>query len=229
MTNLGPFDSYKTKAWPYKFHVELLVGELHGGTPRSADVVRNWLIAKAGITDEAQIEAEVARIFKADPTRSDAEVAAEAIQPMSDRYVNGFKRDAESLYMEGRHLKACLKESASSARATNKLPAKFGATNKGTLSFVAEHIVVPTDKLHMGRSYHDDHHTRFVATWRGTGITVEEVCYEVKLSAPVWSDYNFTEEQWAMIWLTAEQIGIGASRSQGFGTFTVTTWERVDE
>jgi hypothetical protein len=223
---LGPFDAYRAKAWPYHYRVELVVGELHGGTPRDPAVIRNWLTAKAGYTDEAQIEAEVQRIFVADPTRSDAEVAAEAIQPMADRHVNGFKRDADGLYMECRHLKACIKESASSARATNKLPAKFGATNKGTLSFVAEHIVVPGDKLPMGRTEHDDHHTRFVATWRGTGITVEEVCYDVKLAASVWSDYHFTDEQWAMIWLTAERIGIGASRSQGFGTFTVTNWEQ---
>jgi CRISPR/Cas system CSM-associated protein Csm4 (group 5 of RAMP superfamily) len=30
-----------------------------------------------------------------------------------------------------------------------------------------------------------------------------------------------------MIWLTAEQQGIGASRSQGFGRFEVTSWERL--
>ena len=30
-----------------------------------------------------------------------------------------------------------------------------------------------------------------------------------------------------MIWLTGEQQGIGASRSQGFGRYEVTGWERL--
>lgn len=222
MTN--PFDAYADKAWPYRYHVELLISDLHGGVPRNPDVVRSWLIAKAGYTDEAQLAAEVARIFAEDPTRADADVANAAITTAADRQVNGFKRDADGLYIEGRQLKACLKEGASVARAVNKLPAKFGATNKGVLSFIAEHVVVPEDRLHLGRQEHDDLHTRFVATWRGTGITVEEVVHDVKISATVLSDYLFTAEQWAMIWLTAERQGLGASRSQGFGVFTVTDW-----
>lgn len=34
-------------------------------------------------------------------------------------------------------------------------------------------------------------------------------------------------EQWAMIWLTGEQQGIGATRSQGYGRYTVTRWEQA--
>jgi hypothetical protein len=30
-----------------------------------------------------------------------------------------------------------------------------------------------------------------------------------------------------MIWLTAEQLGIGATRSQGYGRFVLTRWERL--
>jgi hypothetical protein len=220
----GPFDAYASKAWPYRYRVALLIAELHGGTPRNPDVVRSWLRAKVGYTDGAQLETAVAEIFAADPTRTDAEVAAEAIEPMAERYVNGFKRDGDGLYIEGRQLKAAVKEAASVARASGKLPAKFGATNKGTLAFIAEHVVVLEDRLHLGRLEHDDHHTRFVSTWRGSGITVEEVCRDVKLSATVVADHHFSDEQWAMIWLTGERQGLGASRSQGFGTYVVTEW-----
>ena len=224
----GPFDAYRTKAWPYHFHLELIVAELHGGTPRNPDVVRSWLRAKAGYSDEVELEAEVARIFAADPTKADNDVATEAASPLADRYVNGFKRDELGCILEGRQLKACIKEACSVARATNKLPARFGTTNKGTLAFVAEHVVVPDRVIHLGRQEHDALHTRFVSTWRGNGITVEEVIYDAKVSATVLTDHPFTEEQWAMVWLTAEQQGIGASRSQGFGTFTVTDWHRID-
>ena len=42
------------------------------------------------------------------------------------------------------------------------------------------------------------------------------------------SDYEFTDDEWAALWLTAERQGLGASRSQGFGRFTVTQWDRID-
>ena len=225
----NPFDSFRAKAWPFKYHVAFTVHELHGGTPRNPDVVRSWLIAKAGYTDEAQLEAEVARIFADDPTRPDAEVADQAIKAMTDRHLNGFKRDANGLFMEGRHLKACLKEACNVCLATGKLPKKWGETNKGLMSFAPEHIMVLDDRLHLGRDDHDDIRTRFVSTWRGTGITVEEIVFDAKVEATVVSDHAFTDEQWAMIWLTAEQIGFGASRSQGFGKFTVTEWTREDQ
>ena len=116
------------------------------------------------------------------------------------------------------------------ARASEKLPARYGATSKGVISFAAEHIMVPDDKLYIRdlggaiKKEHDELQTRFVPTWRGTGITVEEVCFDVRISATVKSDYDFSEKEWAMVWLTAEEQGIGASRSQGYGRFKVTEW-----
>ena len=165
----NPFDSFITKAWPHRHRVELHVAEIHGGVPRNPDVVRSWLRAKAGWTDEQQIEAEVARIFQADPTQTDEEVAGQATAKLADQHVNGFKRDDQGLYIEGRQLKAGIKEAASIARATNKLAPKWGATNKGVHAFVAEHVVVVEDRLYLGRTEHDEVHTRFVSTWRGTG------------------------------------------------------------
>ena len=44
------------------------------------------------------------------------------------------------------------------------------------------------------------------------------------------TDHDFTDKDWAMIWTTGELQGLGASRSQGYGTYTVTKWEKtVDE
>jgi hypothetical protein len=223
------FDAFSRRAWPYQFHIELLVHELHGGTPRNPDVVRSWLIAKAGYTDEREIEDEIDRIFAIGKASSEKELAEEATKGIRDRQVSGFKRDGRGLYLEGRHLKACIKEAVSVARAADKLPAKFGTTGKGVIGFAAEHIMVPEDKLYLGRTEHDELHTRFTKTRFGTGITVEEVCFEAKLGATVKSDYNFSQEEWAMIWLTAEAQGIGASRSQGFGTFVVTDWQEIED
>jgi hypothetical protein len=43
----------------------------------------------------------------------------------------------------------------------------------------------------------------------------------------VHADWEFTEEQWAAMWLTGEQNGLGAQRSQGNGRYTVTRWDRI--
>ncbi len=92
---------------------------------------------QAGYTDDLALETAVAEIFAADPTRTDADVAAEAVEPMADKHVNGFRRDEHGLFVEGRQLKAGIKEAASVARAAGKLPAKFGLTNKGILAYIA--------------------------------------------------------------------------------------------
>lgn len=230
------FSEFAAQAWPYSYRVELLINEIHGGTPRDPDKLRSWLIAKAGMTDEREIEDELVRIFSTQLAQMTMdEVVApdinikvqdmeEAIKARKDRHVNGFKRDERGLYIEGRHLKACLKEAVSVARAADKLPAKFGVTGKGTIAFAAEHIFVPENKIYLSRKEHDELHTRFTKTRFGTGITVEEVCRDVIVTATVKSDWPFTEKEWAMIWLTAEAQGIGSSRSQGFGRFVVTEW-----
>lgn len=225
----APFAKYQAAAWPYRFAWEAVVTNMHGGVPRNPDVVRSWLRAKAGWTDDQQIEAEVGRIFKLDPTLTDEDVTKEAAELLADRHVNGFCRDEHGLYLDGRCLKACIKEAASIARATNKLGKRWGETGKGVLSFVAEHIHVVDDRLHFGMGEHDALHTRFVRSRYGTGITVEEVVHEVKLAATVVSDHDFAEHDWAMIWLTAELQGLGSSRSQGCGRFQVTTWERLEK
>jgi hypothetical protein len=87
----GPFDEYIDLVWPYQYRVAFTVANLHGGTPRNPDVVRNWLRAKAGFTDELEIEAEVTRIFAQDPLVSDEAAATEATKEMADRHVNGFR------------------------------------------------------------------------------------------------------------------------------------------
>jgi hypothetical protein len=41
------------------------------------------------------------------------------------------------------------------------------------------------------------------------------------------SDYEFSEKEWATIWVTGGSQGIGASRSQGYGRYIVTRWDQL--
>ena len=219
------FDQYRQKAYPYRYAVTLRVRNLAGGVPSNPDVAEGWLRTKLGERSDAEIARLVAETMAARGV--DENAAVEEVNRL--RHLNGFKRDENGLYVEGRQVKAMIKEAASIAAAAKKLPLKsWGETRKGLLGFVAEHIFIPEERIYLGGGgvmKPSRIVQKFVSTWRGTGIQFEEVVDEVEIGFTVLADYEFGEEQWAMLWLTAEQNGLGASRSQGFGRFTIVKWE----
>jgi hypothetical protein len=219
------FARYERKAWPHVFKATVELTNIAGGIPTNPKVAEDWIKTKLGAPNDEVIAAQVAETMK--ERGVDAATAAEEVA--KQKTLNGFKRHAtKGLYIEGRQLKACLKEATSIAVSSNKIAARgWGKTNKGIWSFMAEHVCVGEDRLYLGRKEPDEVVQRFVSTWRGTGIHYEEVVHEPVITATVKTDYEFTDETWAMIWLTAEEQGLGAARSQGFGRFTITGWEQV--
>lgn len=219
---MSVFDKFLNEAWPYRFAGTLHVRQIQGGIPTDDKTIEGWLRSKVDDTDDIiqQLiaEAMVDRGLTAD----------EAIEEVArNRNLNGFKRDAHGLYIEGRQLKAAIKEAASVAVAVKKLPAKWGQTNKGIKAFVAEHISVVEDRLYLGVHTASGVTQRFVHTWRGTGIQYEEYVEDAKIDFTVASDHDFSDKEWAMLWLTGQEQGIGASRSQGYGRYEVVKWERI--
>lgn len=242
------FAKHATKAWPFKFSGTLHVRNIAGGTPSDPKVAEGWLKTKLADKDDLIREAVATTMAERGITADEAAAEVDML-----KHLNGFKRDEQGLYIEGRQLKAALKEAASVAVASGKLNARgWGKTNKGLLSYLAEHVMVVEDRLHLGMveptglaAYEkgglagtgDNPNVvwvseatgitqRFVHTWRGTGIQYEEYVEDAKIDFTIITDHDFTNEQWAMIWLTGEQQGIGASRSQGFGRYEVTRWEQ---
>lgn len=218
------FAKYVPKAYPYQYSGTLHVYRIAGGVPTDPKVAEGWIATKLGTSSESAIQAQVAEVMAERGVA--AEEAVEIVN--TNRHLNGFKRDSSGLYIEGRQLKAAIKEAASVAAAAGKLPLrKWGMTNKGLAGFVAEHICVVEDKLPLGVTEPTGIAQRFVHTFRGTGIQYEEYCDDVDIDFTVTTDHKFDDEQWAMLWLTGEQQGIGATRSQGYGRYTVTKWETV--
>lgn len=218
------FAKYVPKAFPHRFDAQLHVHRIAGGTPTDPKVAEGWLKTKLGVDKDELLREMVAEVMV--DRGVDADEATEIVN--INRHLNGFKRDENGLYIEGRQVKAAIKEAASVAAAADKLALKgWGKTNKGLLSFVAEHICVVEDRIPLGVTEPSGVGQRFVHTWRGSGIQYEEYVDDAKLSFTVLTDFDFTDEQWAMLWLTGEQQGIGASRSQGYGRYEVTGWERV--
>ncbi|MEV2277815.1 hypothetical protein AB0I72_19745 [Nocardiopsis sp. NPDC049922] len=202
------FARYADQAWPYRFAGSLHITTIAGGTPSDPNVAEGWLRSKLADKDDL-IREQVAKVMVARGITAD-----EAAKEVDIRkHLNGFRRDGEGLYIEGRQLKAALKEAASVAVASGKLAGRgWGKTNKGLLSYLAEHVVVVEDRLHLGVA-------------EVTGIQYEEYVEDAHIDFTVLTDHAFTDEEWALIWLTGEQQGIGASRSQGFGRYAVTRWE----
>lgn len=239
MNTPGIFDDFLPSAYPYRYEVELVVGVLAGGVPTDPKVAEGWLKTKLGLDKGEELRAAVAQ------TMAERGVAAvEAGEEIPDdllddavaevvaaKQLNGFKRmdgPGSELCIEGRHVKAMLKEAANIRWAKER----WGPTSKGTRSFFAEHVFVAEPFIGLGVTEPSDIHQRFVHTWRGSGIQYEEVVVDAHVAFTVYTDTDFDSvtgkgDVWPLLWLTAQSNGLGASRSQGYGTFKVTKFERV--
>src|SRR5262249_55796322 len=108
------------------------------------------------------------------------------------------------------------------------------ASEKGKFltSFLPEHVFVVEERLHLGVTdpEHDERlriNERFVHTHNGSSIAVEEVVEDVEFEFTVVSDWDFPAKTWATLWTVGQKQGIGAVRSQGFGRYIVTKWEKT--
>ncbi len=221
------FEKFRDQAWPYKYAATLHARNIVGGTPTDPKVGENFIRSKLKGSEDLIRETVAALIVE---RGIDAEKAAEEADKL--KHLNGFKRDDQGLYIEGRQVKAAIKEAVNVAYATDKILNKagknsWGRTSKGIHGFVAEHVCVPEDRVYLGREEADVVLQKFVHTFRGSGIQYEECMVDADLAFTVECDFEFTDEFWAMVWLTGEQQGIGASRSQGFGRYVVTRWDRL--
>jgi hypothetical protein len=234
---MGVFDDYQDEVYKYQYSGQLIVGTIAGGTPSDPNVAEGWLRTKLGVNKD-----EVLRTMVAEAMIARGITADEAAEEVSkNKHLNGFKRDANGLYVEGRQLKAALKEAASVAVAAGHLSARgWGKTNKGLLSYLAEHVFVVEDILYLGaeteagkpvETIHQEPSgisQRFVHTFRGSGIQYEEYVTNATIDFTVISDHDFeTDDGWKKIWTTGQQQGLGASRSQGYGRYEVARWDRI--
>jgi hypothetical protein len=219
-----------------KYEADILLTNIYGGVPTHPKIVEGWLRKVFAGHEETQIKLMVRDVlverhgkdFDFEALTEDELMAA--IDEAGALSVNGFKRDRETgeLYIEGRQVKACIKEAASIAMADKALKVRgWGNTNKGLMQFIPEHIFVPELVVPLGVTEPTGVDTNFVHTWRGDSIKREEYVENAKASFSVVTDYDFDEDFWKQVWTRAQLNGLGASRSQGRGCFEVLRWEKV--
>lgn len=228
------FASWDDESYEHRFTATLDVPIILGGIPTDEKVAEGWLRSKITAPDD-QIRTMVAQVMV------EREVARdEAVGIVNDiKNLNGFRRTPEGvLFIEGRQVKAAIKEAVSVAVGAGKMVLRgWGETKKFITNFVPEHVFVVEDVIEL---YQRDPDTgqlvavktptetlqQFVHTHHGSSIQYQECVRHAVITFTVIADFEFTQRDWAMIWTTGENQGIGASRSQGYGTYGVTQWDK---
>lgn len=266
----SPFAKYEAKAWPYWYRGEMIVSRICGGVPSNEKTAEAWIRSKlkdtrsedevkklvaqtvedirethkaAGRKTAAEMEAEAEETVEAAPELSNEELTNLAVTKVASDLsgFNMFKRTRDNvLHIEGRQLKAALKEAVAVAANAGLISTKGwgnpdnAAYKKQLKGWFPEHVFVLEETLKLYDldwqpvTQPTDVLQKFVHTHRGDAIGYEEYVEHVRIRFTAKTNVELTEEQWAMIWLTGQDQGLGASRSQGFGTYEMTTWEQVD-
>lgn len=229
MSFVNIFEEYRAECWPLAFDVTLqFTSECRGGTPSDEHKAAGWLRSKLTDNDDA-IPALVAK------TMLERGITAEqAVEDAATlKLLNGFKRYNGALCLEGRHVKAMVKEAAVVALSANKIVNRgWGATKKSLRPFLAEHLHV--NEIYLPLKVNGQTITepsgiaqKFVHTFNGDSISLEEFVEQATIDFTLKCDWEFTRRDYAMILLTGGEQGLGSSRSQGWGRFVPTKFEQT--
>jgi hypothetical protein len=216
----------------YSVRIELC-DKVLGGIPKNPAVIEGWLRSKAGIADEEEVRygmlRTLAELGVEVSERMSMADAIEASKRLANTSANGFKADAQGLYIESRQLKAMLKENISILYTGVE---KVGPTRKGAKNYASERVYVAPSKLHLGRTEPDGVELIIGHLTGPDGpkstLThyeyVERACFECTLMV---AEDGIPQKWWPRVWTLAEQNGLGACRSQGHGQFDITRWQRL--
>lgn len=219
----NPFDLYK---------VTLTLDSIAGGIPKNRSIIKGWIES----TNKEKTEEERQRLMEATlselPDISDEKEAKSWV---------GFKSDNDGLYVEGRQVKAMLREAANIIKTVCPNGTKSGATPAPTSkakkkpepaygvrnlkSKVADHVFVVENKIYLDRKSPDEIEERPVHAMTPQGprsslkrtdvVRDAQITFTVKRLA----DDAVPEETLYAALAFAQYIGLGADRSQGHGTF----------
>ena len=223
---------------------------LMGGVPKDPKIIEGWIRTKAMVTDDEELRQMALRTLRelgADVnegmTYEEAVAAAEAMA--FEKHTNGFKRDEKGLYLEGRQIKAMLKENVNIVMGGERK----GATSKGAKGYAAERVFVVEDRVYLDRTEPDGVEVMIghISGPQGPRATLTNVEYVTKPQITFTikemlehrqskkdrdagierGGASLSDAEWRNIWLSAEENGLGAARSQSHGRFEVVKWEVI--
>ena len=205
-----------------------------GGIPSDKSVIEGWIRSRMDLGDAAIAElveqtAEERGVLT--PDEAIEAVMASDLAPS----VNGFKRnDNGELCIEGRIVKAALKEWMNSAYPGTKFPGKTSieGLRKGLMRYAAEAVVV--DDLLIGLGVKEpttiEERIKHVMTPQGprSSINRVEVVEQPVITFTIRVRDDFIpKDAWARIWSVGEGIGLGSDRGRSDGQFELLEWQRL--
>ncbi len=219
------WQAHKKSGWdPFSTYVVTIrLKDVVGGKPASPELIARWIEAtckKKSAEDRAKIvdaHIDTLDIVTGEKTEQQTTVFAR---------VNG-----GALAIEGRQVKALLKESANIIKT-------IGPDDvKNLRSKVADQVFVEEEFIQLGRTEPDEHLERpiHVITPQGprTSIKRVEIVKDATITFTIkrrrGNDKQSVPEKTLLAILDyAQTVGLGADRSQGFGTFEVVSVEKLD-
>jgi hypothetical protein len=225
-----PFDEYR---------VTITLNSIAGGVPKNKNIIRGWIDSTNKEKSEEERQKLVEATMGALPDLSEEKEAKSWV---------GFKADNKGLFVEGRQVKAMLKEAANIikdrcpngskdaieeddvVKKKKDLPA-YGVRN--LKSKVADHVFVVEDRIYLGKATPDELEERPVHAMTPQGprssLKRTDVVHGATVSFTLrrLADEAVPEETLFAILAFAQHIGLGADRSQGHGTFRDVEVEKI--
>jgi len=229
----GIFDTHSTLFIRYAARL-VFRDKLLGGVPRDPKLIEGWLRSRAGLTDGDEVRHVMLRTLSELGVDADASMTFEQLEQASEavaarKQTTGFKVGERGLYVEARQVKAMLKESTNVVFGGER----FGPTRKTGKPFVAERVFVEPDRLWLGVTEPAGVEMTIGHVFSPAGprsiVGYHEFVQGASLEFQVLTMRDcLAPEQWADLWVHAQENGLGALRSQGFGRFFIQQWERID-
>lgn len=205
-----------------------------GGIPSHKSVIEGWIRSRMDLGDAAISELVNQTVEERGVLTPDEAIEAVMASDLAPS-VNGFKRDDNGqLCIEGRIVKAALKEWMNSAYPGTKFPGKtkIEGLRKGLMRYAAEAVRVEDLLIGLGvkEPTRVEERIKHVMTPQGPRSSINRVEVveqpEVTFTISVRDDF-IPEEAWARIWSVGEAIGIGADRGRSDGQFELLEWQRL--
>ena len=205
-----------------------------GGIPSDKSVIESWIRSRMDLGDAAIAELVSQTAAERGVMTPDEAIEAVMASDLAPS-VNGFKRDENGqLCIEGRIVKAALKEWANSAYPGTKFPGKtkIEGLRKGLMRYLAEAVVVEDILIGLGVKEPTmvEERIKHVMTPQGPRSSINRVEVverpAITFTIAVRDDF-ITEEAWARIWSVGEGIGLGSDRGRSDGQFEITEWQRL--
>lgn len=235
---MGTSDIFGGKTRWTTYKGERLLYTLVGGVPKDPDTIKSWLKARLEM-GEVEIRAIADETIEAmgwtqeDLTTENLDKLVDEIAA-KDTKGNSFKKVGGGLVIEGRQIKAAIKEAANSLYpGTTKWPDYPGNTRKGLSAYLVERVEVVDRYIPLGKEVPDivgEQRIKHITGPQGkrSTINVVDVCEDVTISFTVKVLDDFIpNELWAEIWEYIDLGGIGADRARGDGRGEMLSWAKM--